>query len=108
MAKPVRFVFVCVNERPEGHPRGSCSMKGGREVLDEFSKVLDGEGLSGEIALVRAGCLGPCMEGPVVAVFPDNHWYGNVRAKDVGEIVRDHIAGGNPVQRLTLVDEDWG
>jgi len=107
MAKPERFVLVCVNQRPEGHFRGSCAQKGGRDILMKFAETLEAEGLLGQVSLVQTGCLGPCMEGPVVAVFPDNHWYGNLRPGDVETIVAEHLKGGEPVARLSIKDEDW-
>ena len=108
MAKPEKFVYVCVNQRPEGHPKGSCSQKGGGAVIMKFAEVLESEGLFGRISLIQSGCMGPCFEGPVVSVFPDNFWYRDVSPKDVPEIVKEHLVGGRPVGRLALKDEDWG
>ncbi len=107
MAKPEKFVYVCVNQRPEGHPRGSCSMHGAREVITKFSESIEGQGLSGRVSLIQSGCMGPCNEGPVVAVFPDNVWYRGVAVGDVGEIVSEHLEGDKPVTRLLLDDRDW-
>ena len=28
MAQPEKYVFVCLNQRPEGHPKGSCLDRG--------------------------------------------------------------------------------
>jgi len=95
--KPEKFVFVCVNQRPDGHPKGSCANNGGRAVLMKFAEVLDSERLIGKVSLVQTGCLGPCYEGPVVAVFPDERWYGMVGPGDVEEIVKEHLLGGRPV-----------
>jgi (2Fe-2S) ferredoxin len=83
-------------------------MKGGREVLMRFAEALDAKGLIGKVSLVQTGCLGPCFEGPLVSVFPDNFWYRDVAVKDVEEIVEKHIIGGSPVERLKLEEKDWG
>ncbi len=107
MPKPEKFVYVCVNQRPEGHPRGSCSMHGAREVIMKFSETLEAKGLFDRVSLIQSGCMGPCSEGPVVAVFPDNVWYRGVAPGDVEEIVTGHLDGGNPVGRLLLDDRDW-
>ncbi len=107
MAKPEKFVFVCVNQRPEGHPRGSCSMRGSHDTITRFAELLESEGLTDRIRLCQSGCLGPCFEGPIVAVFPDNVWYREVTPKGAEEIVKEHLMGGNPVERLLLPDRDW-
>ena len=108
MSQPEKYVFVCTNQRPEGHPRGSCATRGGREVIGKFAEAMDTEGLFGKIGLTQTGCMGPCMDGSIVAVFPDNVWYKRVTPEDVGEIVKDHLINGKPVERLVLTEEDWG
>ena len=45
--KPEKYVFVCTNERPSGHPRGSCVQNGSIQVLQTFrdwSKALKKQG----------------------------------------------------------------
>ena len=108
MAAPEKFVFVCTNQRPEGHPRGSCSGRGGQEVIQQFGETMDIVGLFGKVGLTQTGCMGPCMDGPIVVVYPDNIWYKKVTPQDVDEIVKEHLVKGNPVERLRLRDEEWG
>ena len=107
MPKPERFVFVCVNERPPGHPKGSCTLRGSQEVVAKFDEVLESKDLYGRIGLVRTRCLGPCFEGPIVDVFPDNVWYKEVTPRDVEEIVDEHLINNRPVERIRLKDEEW-
>lgn len=108
MAKAEKFVFVCANQRPPGHPRGSCGAKGSQDVLFKLSELFEIKGLFGKVALTQTGCMGPCGDGPVVAVFPENVWYKNVTLEDVEEIVDAHLVGGTPVERLQMADADWG
>ncbi|MEE9542792.1 MAG: (2Fe-2S) ferredoxin domain-containing protein [Thermodesulfobacteriota bacterium] len=107
MAKPERVVSVCGNQRPVGHPRGSCAEKGSREVLMKFAELMDSQGLLGKTVLVQTTCVGPCFEGPLVSVQPDDTWYKQVSANDVEEIVKDHLIGGGPVERCRLKDDEW-
>jgi NADH-quinone oxidoreductase subunit F/NADP-reducing hydrogenase subunit HndC len=39
-----------------------------------------------------------------VLIYPEGVWYAQVRAKDVGEIIEEHLEKGNVVERLALVD----
>ncbi len=96
-----RHVFVCMNRRPPGHPKGSCVERGAAEVLQRLQDIRIERGLFEEYRPVATGCLGPCDGGPTIAVFPDDTWYGGVRPEDVEEIVETHLLGGRPVERLT-------
>ena len=108
MPKPDKFVMVCANERPEGHPRGSCAHHGARDVLMKFSEAFEKNELFGKVSLIPTGCMGPCSEGTIVAVFPENVWYANVAPGDVDEIVTGHVVGGTPVEKKLFKDENWG
>ena len=66
MAKPLYHVFVCTQQRPAGHPRGSCAEKGCADVYNAFSMAIAKRNLFTRIALTQTGCLGPCVGGPVL------------------------------------------
>ena len=102
--KPSHLIFVCMNQRDESDPKGSCHAKFAPLVLQKFRAELDKHGLT-HARLVPSGCLGPCSEGVCVTVQPQNVWYGKVRAVDVIEIVEKHIKDGQTVTRLELPDE---
>lgn len=108
MAKPEKMILVCNNQRPQGHPRGSCAELNSRDVTVELGEALDSRNLFGKVSLAATGCIGPCSLGPIVTVMPDNIWYKNVSKEDVKTIVEEHIIGGSPVERLVMTDEDWG
>ena len=99
-----RHIFVCTNQRPQGHPRGSCDPTGEGRLQKAFKKSLAEHGLVGRVRANRAGCLDQCEHGPTVVVYPDAVWYGGVDFADVGEIVESHIVGGRPVERLRLAE----
>jgi (2Fe-2S) ferredoxin len=108
MPKPERHVFVCNQSRPPGHPKGSCTERGGVEVIQELAEQLTNRNLFGRIALTSTGCLGPCMDGPNMLVYPEGVMYCGVKKTDVAEIVEQHLLGGNPVERLQAPAEIWG
>jgi (2Fe-2S) ferredoxin len=104
MAEPhyQRHVFVCVNEREPGNPKGCCADKGADAVRDAFKRILHEKGLKGTIRANAAGCLDQCARGVSVVVYPEQVWYGGVKAEDVAEIVERHLIGGVPVERLRM------
>lgn len=106
MPKPDRYVFVCANERPEGHPRGSCIGRGSGDLLARFRELQGEKGLT-SFKAVATGCLEPCMAGPTVYVAPDDVWYGGVTEADVERIIDEHLVGGQPVAFLTLTREEF-
>lgn len=99
-----RHVFVCGNSREGGHPRGCCASKGGEAVRDAFRTELKNRGLNKRVRANHAGCLDQCEHGVTVVVYPEQVWYGGVRAADVAEIVEKHLVGGEPVRRLQMAD----
>lgn len=95
-----RYIFICTNERPEGHPRGSCATGGSLDVLEAFKRELTEKKLRLKIRANKAGCMELCEIGPSVMVHPDNVWYQKVKPEDVPEIVQSHLIEGKPVERL--------
>lgn len=106
MAKFQRHVFVCVNEREPGNPRGDCASKGGHAVAEAFKKKLFERGFKRVVRPNKALCLDQCARGCAVVVYPDQVWYGGVTPADVDEIVESHLVGGRPVQRLVIPDAE--
>jgi (2Fe-2S) ferredoxin len=97
-----KHIFICTNEREPGSARGSCTSDGRGELQQRFKDEFGAAGLKTSMRANKAGCLDQCEHGPVVVVYPDAVWYGFVQPEDVGEIVREHLVGGHPVERLRL------
>jgi (2Fe-2S) ferredoxin len=95
-----RYIFVCTNERAEGHPRGSCARNGSLQVIEELKKLVEEHKLRLQVRINKAGCMECCEIGPSVMVHPDNVWYQKVKPEDCREIIEQHIVGGKPVERL--------
>lgn len=108
MPKPQKHVFVCVQNRPEGHPRPSCSQKSCAEVAEEFYWHLQQRQLFDKVQVTTTSCLGPCSEGPSVLVYPEGIMYGGVSKEDVAEIFDEHLQKDQPVERLQVDKEFWG
>ena len=107
MAKPLKHVFVCAQQRPAGHPRGCCADKGGANVLQSFWAELQKRNAYDRVAVTYSGCLGPCDTGVNVVVYPEGVLYYNVTPADVGEIFDLHLLGEQKVARLVAPAEVW-
>lgn len=105
MPQPQYHFFVCANQRPPGHPKGSCGEKNAFGVLDRFMMLLEQKQLWGKMKITATGCMGPCMGGPAVVCYPEGVWYQGVTEQDVDEIVEKHVIGGEPVERLKMDPE---
>src|ERR1700675_2797512 len=105
MPKFERHIFICTNQRPEGHPRGCCNPSGEGELHRLFKAKLAERGVPNtSVRANKAGCLDQCEIGPTVVVYPEAVWYGHVTPGDAAEIVQEHLVNGRPVERLRLAD----
>ena len=100
-----RHIFVCQNVRPEGAPRVSCTSDGTSALFPQLQQLSRAAGLGDRIRINKSGCLDQCEHGPVVVVYPEAVWYGNVQPEDAAEIVDEHLVGGRPVERLRLAED---
>jgi (2Fe-2S) ferredoxin len=108
MPKPKKHLLVCVQGRPQGHPRGSCQEKGCGQTWQAFSDEFTTRNLwASGFALTNTGCLGPCHLGPSVLVYPDGIMYTGVKPEDVGTIIDEHLMFDQPVERLLAPPDVW-
>lgn len=107
MAKPEKHVFVCMQARPAGHPRGSCRERGCNEVGEALWSEIETRNLFGRIAVTTSGCFGPCNMGPNLLVYPDGVMYSGVNKGDIPEIIEQHLLGNQPVERLLTPEDIW-
>ena len=100
-ARYQRMLFVCLNDRGEGHPKGSCSRAGGTELRDKLRADIHGRGMKGLVRAIGTRCLGQCGHGPVVTVQPENVWYGGVQAEDADDLIEQHVLEGRVLERVS-------
>jgi (2Fe-2S) ferredoxin len=107
MAQRKHYLFVCVNRRDDGAPKGSCAARGSVEVHAELKRVLKDQALAEVTARAcTASCLDVCWVGPAIFVEPDGFAYGRVQLGDVQEIV-SALAQDTRVERLVLSEADY-
>lgn len=98
-----KHVFVCT--RGEWCP----SIDGdGLGVHARLKALTREQGLADRVRINHAGCFSQCGNGPMVVVYPEAVWYAAVTPDDAEEIVREHLVGGRPVQRLRYDPPDGG
>lgn len=107
MPRPEKHVFVCLNARPPGHPKGSCTERGAEGLLGELGRLMEARQAYGRVAITRTSCLGPCELGPTILVYPEGVMYVGVQTADIEEIFDHHLLGDQPVERLKAPPELW-
>ncbi len=75
-----------------------CIASGSLLLKNALEKKIKEENL--DVEVVETGCLGPCAQGPVIVVNPDQTFYENLKPEDARDIVDEHLRKGKPVERL--------
>lgn len=94
--------FCCAQQRPPGHPRGSCAANGAHPLWEKLGHLIQARGLA-QVGMAYTGCLGFCSAGPLMVVYPEGIWYRPQTPEDIAEIVDSHFVKGEPVERLIVV-----
>jgi len=89
-------VFVCTDGK-------HCARDGADDVYSALKKGVKHAGLKREVRVNKAGCMSQCGHGPMVVVYPSDVWYAGVSEPEAERIVREHLAGGRPVEALRYV-----
>lgn len=106
MPKPDYHIFICVQKRPPGHPRSSCSEKGCEATFNAFQEQLIKKNLQ-NVAVTQTGCLGPCQAGANVLIYPGGTMYGWVQPADAEKIIDSHIINGSLYEDNIAPAELW-
>ncbi len=74
-----------------------CKDRGAAKSTDAVREAIDDRRLDDRVLTTRTRCLGLCAYGPIVVVYPEGIWYGDVGAKAGRKIVEQHLQDGVPV-----------
>lgn len=102
MVKLKHHIFICTSCRINGQQKGFCFSKDSVDIVQKFMEEIEDCDLSGDVMITNTGCFGICDKGPIVVVYPEGIWYGNVTEDDVEKIVEQHIINGLPVEELMI------
>lgn len=96
LKKITHHVLVCVHKH--------CLKQGGREAGKELKRTLKERALDGRVLVTAVDCLDQCGEGPVMVVYPEGVWYGDVDERGARQIAEQHIGAGRAVERKVMRD----
>jgi (2Fe-2S) ferredoxin len=96
-----RYLFVCINRRPDDNPKGSCAQKGAEQIVSKLKETIVQLGVAKEIRACSSSCLDLCETGVSIVQEPDHVAYGRVTLADVEEIAKA-AAEGRVVDRLVV------
>lgn len=85
-----------------------CTSSGSMILVKELKKELVKHDILDEVEVVATGCFGLCELGPVVIVYPEGTFYSRVEAKDIPEMVEEHLVKGRPLDRLIYTEKGDG
>lgn len=77
-----------------------CRNKNAVSLIQYLEEELADRGMD-EVLVSNTGCLKLCDRGPIMVIYPEGYWYGNVNQAAIDEIL-DALENGLAVQRLLL------
>lgn len=89
MDKPKHHIFVCASFRAGGDSKGTCNKKGSLNYLPYIENEILDRGLNA--AITSTGCMKACDFGPVMVIYPEGLWYGNVVSEEIIDEILDAL-----------------
>lgn len=101
MNKPEHHIFVCASFRPNGEPKGTCNKKGSVGFLPYLEEEILDRGMD-DVIVSSTSCFKACDDGPVMVIYPENHWYGNVNSEEAVDEILDALEDGGVAEEYLL------
>lgn len=73
-----------------------------RDVMMYLKQRLQDSGLSSRVRANRAGCLGVCVDGPIMVIYPEGVWYRAVDTQAIDRIIEQHLLHDQWVDDLLI------
>lgn len=90
-----------------------CAPQDGAATWDALKRLVREHGLEdpqragGVVLRSKVDCLRVCVTGPVLLVWPDGIWYGEVSPERLERIVLEHVVQGKPCREWILKQTPW-
>lgn len=91
-------IFVCTNDRKGERP--SCGDHDGVLIGQELKRLAKAAGIHPRIRVTQAKCLGQCLTGVNIMIYPGNVWLSQVRKEDIPTIVEQFFSPRNESSAL--------
>ncbi|MDQ3805010.1 MAG: (2Fe-2S) ferredoxin domain-containing protein [Acidobacteriota bacterium] len=91
LKKIKKHVLVCEDK--------DCARGGGKDALKELKAALREAGLREEVLVTKVNCFDQCEHAPVMVVYPEGVWYGEVDGRGAREIAARHMGAGATASR---------
>jgi (2Fe-2S) ferredoxin len=85
-------LLVCTGPR--------CAIHGAASFVHLLKEELAAAGISDRCLTTRTGCIYPCNKGPVLAVYPQGHWYRLPDLIATRRFVREVLVEGDSAEDL--------
>ena len=85
MNKPQYHFLICNSFRVNGEPQGVCNKKDAVSLLQYLEEEVLDRNLDAMVS--STGCLKLCEKGPVMVVYPQQYWYGEIDEEKIDEIL---------------------
>lgn len=100
MQKPTHHILVCASFRLKGESMGMCHKKESAALLPYLETELGDRGMD-DVMISSTGCMNRCENGPLMVVYPEGSWYGEVNEEKIDEIL-DALHEGREATGLLL------
>ncbi|MFH0726193.1 MAG: (2Fe-2S) ferredoxin domain-containing protein [Pseudomonadota bacterium] len=100
MEKPKHHIFVCASFRVDGESKGMCHKKGAVGFLPYIETEILDRGLDAQVT--STGCMKACDNGPVMVIYPQGVWYGNVENEETIDLILDAVENDEIVESLRI------
>lgn len=100
MQKPSHHILVCASFRVKGESQGMCHKKNATALLPYLESELGDRGMD-DVMVSSTGCMSRCENGPLMVIYPEGSWYGNVDEDKIDTIL-DALAEGKEATDLLM------
>lgn len=99
MQKPDYHILVCGSFRG-AEAKGKCIKKESLGLIPYIQEEAADRGLNAIVS--STGCLNLCDDGPVMVIYPQAFWYGNVNGEEAIDEILDALEQGGPAEKYLL------
>lgn len=100
MQKPEHHILVCASFRSNGVPQGACHKKCSIQLLSYLENEISDRALP--ILISSTGCLKACDKGPVIVVYPEGYWYGNITSEEQIDAILNSLERGEASEKFLI------